>query len=99
MSLVYYLMIFCYGTIVLTTLPAFLRLVSSQSRIFDGVKACCALLAASITNNLFVRGEDGWALPPDFSKAIGSSLTVLCFVMLVIVVWRTEKALRGGGES
>jgi len=67
--------------------------VQNETKIFDGVKTCCALLAASIVNNFIARGEEGWALQK-FSA--GSVITGVCFIMLLVVIRRTEKALRGG---
>lgn len=93
MTYVYYTLIACYVLICLATLPAFGRLLQNKSEIFDSVKTCCALLAASIINNFIARGEEGWALQ---KFSFGSIITGVCFVMLLVVIHRTEKALHGG---
>jgi len=87
------MLIFAYVLIFLFTVPAFSRLVQNESQVFDGVKTCCALLAASFVNNMINRGEEGWALQ---KFSFGSVITGVCFVMLLVVIHRTEKALRGG---
>lgn len=79
------------------TSPSFWRLIRNRPKTFDAVKACCALLAASIVNGFFFNDDKaglGLFDITDTWRTVSSFITCVIFVTLIVVVLKTERAMR-----
>ena len=92
-------LILVYLLIFAVTVPAFWRLIRNQAHCLDAVKACCALLAASIINSFFMYSELGLVLydfDEDRWRTVSAVITSVIFFTLCVVVLRTERAMSSG---
>ena len=99
----YFIQIFLLGAytfITLLTMPSLSRLVRNKAHSLDSVKACCSLLSASLINCFFVRYDVGISLfySNDLARVISAGITGVAFILLLWVLFKTEKALKSGGK-
>lgn len=88
-----------YFVVLIVTLPSFWRLIRNRPYTFDAVKACCALLAASIVNGFFINNSESGITLFDMSdgwRTVSSTITCVIFITLIVVVIKTERAMHSG---
>ena len=84
-----------YVLIIGLNIPAFKRIIRGKSRVFDGIKTCCGLLALAFINSFIVISDSSVALfeSTDLNRILASLIRGGTFVMLCVVLFRTEKAM------
>ena len=86
-----------YVLIVVANLPAFWRLIRGDSKVFDGIKSCVALVAITLINATIIRKGLNFSLAnvDSVERMAAVALTGFAFLTLLFVIFRTENALHG----
>lgn len=95
-----YGLLVCYLGVFVTTFPAFVRLIRNRPLMFDPIKACCGILAATLINNFLVRDEKGFSLmsTDNIYIIVSAILTGVAFTMVLVALLKTEKAIYSAGK-